>query len=396
MSQSPVVWTSRLTTPGAGPFAVLFGLEALGRALVTVALPVQTFELMGSDEGVSVLFLIGSLAALAVAFAVRPLVLWIGRARACTFAILLIATATGLFALQELPSQVLAFMLRACGVAILYAGLSLFIMDHIRRKELGRSEPLRMLSVGLGWTLGPIAGVQVEALWGPTAPFAASALAAALLLGYFWALRLRQLPIVRPNPNRQVARPFAHLAEFLAQPRLVLAWLQAIGRGMFWASFVIYTPLYAVATGLGAETGGILVSAGSGFMLLMPLWGWTARRFGIRRVSLIAFPLAGLAMTAAGVLAFWPWVGAIAAVCAACAMTVIDGYGNALFFRACKPSQRSTMTPIFSAQRDLADIGHAGLFAILLSFFPIQVVYITLGLVLFGLALLAVQINRRL
>jgi MFS family permease len=396
MSETPVVWTSRLTTPGAGAFAVLFGLEALGRALVTAALPLQTYELMGSDEGVSTLFLAGSVAAIAMAFVVPRLVLTIGRARVTSLGMLLVAAAAGLFTFQELPSQVLAFVARACGVAILYAGLSLFVMDHIRRAELGRSEPLRMLSVGLGWTLGPAAGVQIELLWGPDAPFLASALAALTLLGYFWVLRFRHLPIVRPNPDRRVAPPLGHLAQFMAQPRLVLAFVQATGRGMFWASFVIYTPLYAAATGLGAEIGGLLVSIGNGFMLMMPLWGWTARRYGIRRVSLVAFPLAGLAMTAAGWLSFWPWVGAIAAICAAGAMSIADGYGNALFFRACKPSQRSAMTPIFSAQRDVANIGHAGIFAVLLSMFPIQAVYITLGLVLFGMTLLATRINSRL
>lgn len=396
MSEAPAVWISRLTTPGAGPFAVLFGLEALGRALVVVVLPVQTLELMGSDEGVSILLLVGSLAAIAMAFVVPRLVAWIGRARVVTLGMLMIAAAAGLFTFQELPSQALAFVLRACGVAILYAGLSLFVMDHIRRRELGQSEPLRMLSVGLGWTLGPVAGIQIEALWGPDAPFVASGLAAAVLLGYFWALRFRDLPIVRANPDRRVAPPLAHLGQFIAQPRLLLAFLQATGRGMFWASFTIYTPLYAVATGLGAQVGGLLVSIGNGFMLLMPLWGWTARRYGIRRVSLVAFPLAGLAMTAAGVLAAWPWVGAAAAVLAAGAMSIADGYGNALFFRACKPSQRVAMTPIFSAQRDLAAIGHAGIFAILLSVFPIQAVYVTLGLVMFGLTWLATRINRRL
>lgn len=396
MSERPAVWTSRLTTPGAGAFAVLFGIEALGRALVAAALPLQTLELMGSDEGVSTLFLIGSVVALAMVFLVPRLVLMLGRARVVTFGILLIAAATGLFTLQELPSQVLGFVLRACGVAILYAGLSLFIMDHIRRRELGRSEPLRMLSVGLGWTVGPVAGIQMAAHWGPEAPFLASALTAAVLLGYFWALRFRRLPIVRANPNRRVAPPLKHLAQFMAQPRLVLAFVQATGRGMFWGTFVVYTPLYAVATGLGAEVGGLLVSIGNGFMLLMPLWGWTARRYGIRRVSLVAFPLAATAMILAGWLAFWPWVGAVAAICAAGAMSIADGYGNALFFRACKPSQRTAMTPIFSAQRDIANIAHAGIFAVLLSFFPIQAVYITMGLVLFGMTLLATRINKRL
>ncbi len=145
MSERPAVWTSRLTTPGAGAFAILFGLEALGRALVVVVLPVQTLELMGNDEGVSILFLVGSIAAIGLAFVVPRLVAWIGRARIVTLGILMIAGAAGLFTFQELPSQVLAFVLRACGVAILYAGLSLFVMEHIRRRELGRSEPLRML-----------------------------------------------------------------------------------------------------------------------------------------------------------------------------------------------------------------------------------------------------------
>jgi hypothetical protein len=77
-------------------------------------------------------------------------------------------------------------------------------------------------------------------------------------------------------------------------------------------------------------------------------------------------------------------------------MSIADGYGNALFFRACKPSQRVAMTPIFSAQRDLASIGHAGIFAVLLIVFPIQAVYVTLGLVMFGLTWLATRINRRL
>ena len=83
-------------------------------------------------------------------------------------------------------------------------------------------------------------------------------------------------------------------------------------------------------------------------------------------------------------------------VCAACAMSVIDGYGNTLFYRACKPSQRTAMTPIFSAQRDLANLAQAGLFTVLLSFFPIQAVYLTLGVVLSGLTLLSVKIHQRL
>ncbi len=93
MSETPSDWTSRLTTPGAGAFAVLFGIEALGRALVAATLPLQTLELMGSDEGVSILFLAGAVAAIAMAFVVPRLVFMLGRARVVTLGILLVAGA---------------------------------------------------------------------------------------------------------------------------------------------------------------------------------------------------------------------------------------------------------------------------------------------------------------
>ena len=211
MPTRPAVWTSRLTTPGAGAFAVLFGLQAFIRALVTVALSVQTMAIMGSDEGVSALFLVGSLAALALAFVIPRLAGWLGRARLCSLAILLVIAASGLFILQEPPTQVLGFVLRACGIAILFAVLSMFIMDHVRRRELGRSEPLRMLSIGLAWTAGPFLGAQIEILWGPWAPFAVSAAVAVVMLIYFWVLRFRKLPIVRAAEPRGFGKPFADL-----------------------------------------------------------------------------------------------------------------------------------------------------------------------------------------
>ncbi len=396
MSTVTMASSARPARPGAGAFAILFGLESLGRSVIAVVLPIQTLRVMGSDEGVSTLFLVGAVAALGLAFLIPRLIGRLGRVRLSALGILLMAAAAVLFVVQDLPAQVLGFVLRAGGFAFLYAGLSLFVMEHIPRDKLGRSEPLRMLSVGVAWTVGPLLGVWIAALWGAWAPFVASAAVALVLLGYFWRLRFDERPVCAPKDPRRAVNPWTNLASFLAQPRLVLAWVQAIGRTIFWASFLIYTPLYAVATGLGAETGGLVVALGSAFMLMTPVWGWLARRFGIRRVSVAAFTLSAVAMTAAGLLATTPWLGAACIVAGAGAMSMIDGYGNALFYRACKPSQRLAMTPIFAAQRNLADITQAGLFAILLSFFPIQVVYLTLGAMLLGLAVVSSRIHPRL
>ena len=400
MAERPAVWTTRLTTPGAGAFATLFGLESASRALVTVALPIQTLAIVGSDEGVSALFLFGSLASLSAAAFIPPAARRIGRARLCSLAILTILVAAFLFTFQTFSGQVLGFALRSVGIAVFFAVMSMFVMEHIHRQALGRSEPLRMLSMGLAWTVGPIAGVQIEALWGEQAPFLASGLVAVLLFVGFWTLRLSDLPIVAPaaaDRTPEVPPPFLeNLAGFLRQPRLLLALLHATGRGVFWVSIMIFTPLFAVESGLGAAAGGLLVGLSSGFMVLMPLWGWAARRFGIRRVSLWAFPAGALGCFGTFAFADWPWLVAAMLLFASLAMTVIDGYGNALFLRACRPSQRVALTPIFAAQRDLAAILQSGFFAILLIFFPVKAVFLCLGLLLLALTWLSRSIHPRL
>lgn len=396
MSIRPPVWTTRLTTPGASAFAVLSGFEAMTRALVAAALPIQTQALFGNDESVSALILTGSVAALAVALFIPKISMMIGRARLCFAGLALLALSTVLFMLQIVPAQVLGFVARALGTAIFFSVLSMYIMDHVRRDQIGRSEPLRLLFIGLSWTFGPVIGVKLEEFWGPWAPFAASGAAALALIVCFAALRLGNSPVVAAEVRKVSAASWGNLRIFMAQPRLVLSWLHGIGRGFFWGVFNIYTPLFAVQTGLGAAVGGTLVGIGSAFLLAMPVWGWCARRFGIRAVSLVCFPLAALGMFAAGFLSHTPWVATGFLMLATLSMAVVDGYGNALFLRACKPSQRTSMTPIFSTQRDLAEISHAGAFAILLIIFPIQVVFVTAGVVMIGMVMLAFNINRRL
>ena len=366
------------------------------RALVAAALPIQTQALFGNDESVSALILIGSVVSLAVALFIPKISLMIGRARLCFAGLALLALSTMLFMLQIVPAQVLGFVVRALGTAIFFSVLSMYIMDHVRREQIGRSEPLRLLFIGLSWTFGPLIGVKLEEFWGPWAPFAASGAAAFALIGYFWMLRLGNSPAIGSETRRVSAASWANLRVYMAQPRLVLSWLHGIGRGFFWGVFNIYTPLFAVQTGLGAAVGGTLVGIGSAFLLAMPAWGWCARRFGIRTVSLVCFPLAALGMFGAGFLANTPWVATGFLLLATLSMAIVDGYGNALFLRACKPSQRTAMTPIFSTQRDIAEISHAGAFAVLLIFFPIQVVFITAGVVMLGMLVLAFSINHRL
>jgi hypothetical protein len=54
----------------------------------------------------------------------------------------------------------------------------------------------------------------------------------------------------------------------------------------------VYAPIFAVTSGLGAETGGIIVSIGTGWIWLVPLWGWVGRRSGLRRLLQVGYALA--------------------------------------------------------------------------------------------------------
>ena len=123
MSFRPPVWTTRVTTPGANAFAILSGFEAMTRALVAAALPIQTQALFGNDESVSTLVLVGSVAALAIVLFIPKLCMVFGRARLCMLGLLMLAGSTGLFMFQLIPMQVLGFVFRALGSVIFFAVL---------------------------------------------------------------------------------------------------------------------------------------------------------------------------------------------------------------------------------------------------------------------------------
>jgi MFS family permease len=390
------VWLRRIKSPGAETIALLFGMEALSRGTASVALPVDTARILGSDEAVSLSVLAASVVAIPAVFAAPALARRFSRAALLTAACLIGFGAAMIFALQDASVQVVGFVLRALGVAFVSICLNLFVLDYVRRGDLGRSEPIRMLALGLGWIIGPIIGVVLSQYVDPVAPYFFSGAMMLLLMAVFWRLRFRAAAGVRPTQDRSFANPLRNLLEFLRQPRLLHAWLNATGRAMFWMSFFIYTPIYAVSTGLGEVVAGVLLSLGAGGMMLMPIWGWIARRVGIRKVATLTFAGGAAGCLAAWALADAPWLGAAGILAAALSMTVNDGYGNALFFRACRPARRTEMTPAFTTYRDMAEISHAISFAILLSFLPIETVYFVLALVLGALALLSRAIHPRL
>jgi predicted MFS family arabinose efflux permease len=257
---------------------------------------------------------------------------------------------------------------------------------------LQRFEPARIFACAGPITFGPWFGVYLQQRVAFAAPFAIGAAAGILLLVLFWWLRLTELTPSRCNPPN----PLQYLPRSFAQPRLRLAWGLASARSAWWSTFYIYTPIFAVVSGLGVEAGGAIASIGTAWIFLVPLWGWAGRRYGLRRLLVAGYGIAGL-MTVATAAAFHPpWVGAAALVLAGLGAEMIDGAGNLLFLRAVHPYERSEMTTVFVSYRDAAQLGQPLVCAGLLSVFALQSVFAVAGIMMIGSAALTRYIPRRL
>lgn len=373
------IWLQRISTPGADAMAILFTFESFSRALLITLIPLEAYRILGDAGAVSVLFFLASLFGLGANFAVPSLVRRIGRRWVYTGGALLLIAAPLVLAGGTLASQAGGMIVRAFAVVSLGICLNLYIMDHVRRRDFGRSEPKRIFYSAGAWTLGPALGVYLATEVGPWAAYGVSALSAAALLAYFWYLRLSDSPAIVGGPRR-ASSPRQFVARFFKQPRLLLAWLVSVCRYAWWGMFMIYVPIYAVQSGLGAMAGGLIVSLGTGFTFLMPLWGWYARRVGVRRVLVGGYMAAGLVTLVAAAVSTQPWVAAGLFVMAAICMVTTDAVGNMPFMLAVRPSERAEMTTVYATYRDMGEIVPPGLFSLLLLVFNLPIVFVVTGL----------------
>ena len=160
--------------------------------------------------------------------------------------------------------------------------------------------------------------------------------------------------------------------------------------------FYVYAPIFAVTSGLGAETGGVIVSIGTGWIWLVPLWGWAGRRFGLRRLLQAGHAVAGVLSICAAMAFGVPWLGATLLVLAALGTETIDGAGNLLFLRAVHVYERPEMTTVFVSFRDVAQLGPPAVCSVLLSLFSLPSVFVAAGVMMLASSALSASIPRRL
>ena len=282
---------------GAFTFGAIFAIESLVRSLNSTIISLQAYDLLGSSQKVSEL---STLVAILVLLTTLMLPYVLGRLRrrwAYTLGVVGLIVASLFLASFTVGGTIAGMFFRNCGAAILNITLSLYIMDHIKKSELARSEPMRLSLSTFSWMIGPASGVWLYTQFGPWGPQLASMAAAVALLVLFWILRLSDRAIM-PSGTLQSFNPLANVMRFVSQPRLRLAWMVAFGRSCFWITFFTYGPLLLVESGLGKQIGGLMISASQALLLFAYFFGRLARRFGVRPIIGLCFLLMAVSTTA--------------------------------------------------------------------------------------------------
>jgi MFS family permease len=284
------------------------------------------------------------------------------------------------FATHTLAGQAAGMFLRILGAGTLGITLSLYIMEYIPKQQLVRSESLRMGLSTLAWTIGPGLGVWLYVTFGHVAPYLWAAAWAIVLIATFWAFRLSGARAVAPGVMRPV-NPIASIRRFLAQPRLLLAWLIAFGRSCYWGTFFVYAPILLVATGEGKLAGGLVVSLGNALLVFAIGWGRLGSRFGLRRIIVLAFMSAAAAALLAGLAGeAHPWLAAILLLVGTNFAVALDAVGSTPFLRAVHAYERPQMTAVYRTNLDLSDLLPALIYSIILGFAGIGGVFVALGI----------------
>lgn len=381
--------------PGAGTFARLFAIESLARSLLATVISLQALTLLGDARDVSLLFTSVGMAGLTASLFIPRIVHRLGQRWVFTLgAGLLIGAAAGLATLT-IPGQMAGMLLRAFGAACLSIVSSLYILQYIRRRDLTRSEPLRLQVSAAAWTLGPATGVWIYQEFGSGWTYALSAVTSVGLLTYFWVLRLREGSPIRPATHAP-PDPIRNIHRFFAQPRLRLAWLITFGRSSWWVFFFIYTPIYMVQSGHAAIAGALLVSAGNAMLFVSPLFGRIAHRYGIRRVLRIAFFCCGISTALCAVVFAEPvLVGTLLMIGSLCCVA-LDALGNIPFLRSVRVHERAQMTSVFRTYIDVSELVLPALLALLLSFFDLRSGFLAAGAAMFVFAYLSGHLPHRM
>jgi MFS family permease len=367
--------------PGAGLMACLFLMDSIARALLAPVIPLEALRLFGSEQTAGLMVSAAGIMGVIATFAIPTLVgRWRAR-RVYLGAIALLAIAPAAMAADGLLGFSAGWFMRSIAAASLLTLLNLYIAAFIPKRQLVSSD--------LAWVSGPWIGVRLYAI-DPMLVFGISGGCAVVLLVFFLWLGL-EAPTSLASRN-----PLSNVRRYFSQPRLTLAWILNFGRETWWVTIFNYGPWYLEEAGFPKTAAGDLQSSCTLMLFLSLGLGWAARRIGLRRFMAGAFILAALGTIGAAVAGGSPHVVWLALLGSALGAVSLDSVAAVTFLRAVRPLERPQMSTVFSIYRDAASVVPPLIFSLLLSFFPLSVVFVAAGLFLLACAILALRLPKGL
>ena len=363
---------------GATSLARLGFLETVARALMSTVVPLAALDALGDKASVSWVYTAGAGLALLVTLNTGLAERFVLRRWVTTAGLLSLISSAGVFVVADGASFALGIALLAAAASSFSVTMSLYIMESVEAVELRRSESRRMMYAGAAWLIGPAGGIWLADNVTETLPFLLSATLATGALGYFWALRLGDNPVLKA-PTTPAPNPFVAVPRYFRQRQLRIAYSVTLVRAMFWVAIFVYGSIYVVEAGLPSWASGVFLSLVAMRLFGAPLVVRVSDQLGTRRTIQAAFVVLAVAMLGLAVLGS-PTPGGLAFwVLGAMAASTLDVLGNIPFMRSVDPSDRVEMTAVFSTWRDVSAL-LAPLFAgLVLAVAPFWVFYLVLG-----------------
>lgn len=386
-------WVRHAPAPGAAGFGVLSALDAGARGILISVFPLLMYRTLGSADVVSVVYLgVGVCSLMAVL-----LIPWLIRfaPRRWMFSLGALGYSLGPFLiLIDVDAAPLALLLYAVSSVIVFVCLNAYVLDYIAQAELGRCETLRMFYSALAWTVGPMLGVLLEAVWTPL-PFLVSAAFGLFLCAGFWRMHLGDGKLIRKT-RRPAANPLAYLRRFAAQPRLVAGYLLAMLRSCGWWVYVVYLPIFAIENDLGEQIGGIALSLTNSMLFLTPLMLRFVRARSVRTSLRTGFLASAILFVLATVLATQAMTAVVCLFLGSAFLILLDICGGLPFLMAVKPSERTEMSAVYSSYRDVSGILTPAFAALVLLVAPVSGLFSAAGAALFVAWCVAGLVHPRL
>ena len=384
-----------LETDAGGAIARMAAVEGFSRGVLVGVVPLIALEALGSKEAVAHTYLIGAIFTLLITLNFNSLERLFKRRRVVVLSGIFIMLAACLIFFGSGAIFALGIGLRSAGASLFSVCLSLYIMDYIGKRDLAWSESRRMLFNGLSWLIAPSLGIF---LWNTPYRWLAvlfSCIAAVFMMIYFWRLRFGENKIVRAAKSVS-ANPIKIIPRYFEQRKLRISYLITITRSIFWVSVFVYGPIYIVEAGLPKWVAGLFLSCVSALLFLSPLIRKISETVGTRKVLVISSAMCGVVTIFIGVLGEPQPIGLALWLIAAVGACALDVLGNIPFMRLVKPRERTEMTMVFSTWREMSELATPILVSLTLLFFPFEVFYMVVGVLLLISAFYANQLPRRL